>query len=193
MSAPRLASVLLTACLSLAACEGDDGARDLRCGDEACSTDCTALGGPACDVHDARCRERIFAAVRCVRGERGQLPQFRVLTEAEYRAELLDAGAPDAGDAATDAGAVSEDMDDDAGVDPETTDATERDPWPVAFSLLKLLPEAPPMFGEDEITDRSQRFLASDRIFAVLIVIAVTGLAIDILLRVLRDRVGRWV
>jgi NitT/TauT family transport system permease protein len=40
---------------------------------------------------------------------------------------------------------------------------------------------------------RSQRFLASDRIFAVLIVIAVIGLAIDVLLRVLRDRVGRWV
>ncbi|MEU7908419.1 ABC transporter permease [Actinoplanes sp. NPDC049118] len=40
---------------------------------------------------------------------------------------------------------------------------------------------------------RSQRFLASDRIFAVLIVIAVLGLAIDILLRVLRDRIGRWV
>ncbi|HAI45668.1 MAG TPA: GTPase Era, partial [Stenotrophomonas sp.] len=28
--------------------------------------------------------------------------------------------------------------------------------------LLKLLPEAPPMFGEDEITDRSQRFLAGE-------------------------------
>jgi NitT/TauT family transport system permease protein len=40
---------------------------------------------------------------------------------------------------------------------------------------------------------RSQRFLASDRIFGVLIVIAVLGLAIDILLRMLRDRVGRWV
>jgi len=39
---------------------------------------------------------------------------------------------------------------------------------------------------------RSQRFLASDRIFAVLVVIAVLGLAIDILLRVLRDRIGRW-
>ena len=38
-----------------------------------------------------------------------------------------------------------------------------------------------------------QRFLASDRIFAILVVIAVIGLAIDILLRVLRDRVGRWV
>ena len=40
---------------------------------------------------------------------------------------------------------------------------------------------------------RSQRFLASDRIFAVLIVIAVIGLALDIALRVLRDRIGRWV
>jgi NitT/TauT family transport system permease protein len=40
---------------------------------------------------------------------------------------------------------------------------------------------------------RSQRFLASDRIFAILVVIAVIGLVIDILLRVLRDRVGRWV
>ena len=40
---------------------------------------------------------------------------------------------------------------------------------------------------------RSQRFLASDRIFAVLVVIAVIGLAIDVLLRLLRDRVGRWV
>jgi NitT/TauT family transport system permease protein len=40
---------------------------------------------------------------------------------------------------------------------------------------------------------RSQRFLASDRIFAILVVIAVLGLAIDILLRLLRDRIGRWV
>ena len=40
---------------------------------------------------------------------------------------------------------------------------------------------------------RSQRFLASDRIFAVLIVIAVIGLALDIALRMLRDRIGRWV
>jgi GTP-binding protein Era len=28
--------------------------------------------------------------------------------------------------------------------------------------LMALLPEAPPMFGEDEITDRSQRFLAGE-------------------------------
>jgi NitT/TauT family transport system permease protein len=40
---------------------------------------------------------------------------------------------------------------------------------------------------------RAQRFNQIDRIFAVLVVIAVLGLAIDLLLRLLRDRVGRWV
>ncbi len=30
--------------------------------------------------------------------------------------------------------------------------------------VLRLLPEAPPMFGEDEITDRSERFLAGELI-----------------------------
>jgi NitT/TauT family transport system permease protein len=40
---------------------------------------------------------------------------------------------------------------------------------------------------------RSQRFLLTDRIFAVLIVIGLIGIAMDVLLRVLRDRVGRWV
>src|SRR5690606_21593110 len=33
---------------------------------------------------------------------------------------------------------------------------------PLVKDLLKLVPEAPPMFGEDEITDRSQRFLAGE-------------------------------
>jgi NitT/TauT family transport system permease protein len=39
---------------------------------------------------------------------------------------------------------------------------------------------------------RAQRFNQIDRIFAVLVVIGVLGLAIDLLLRLLRDRVGRW-
>lgn len=39
---------------------------------------------------------------------------------------------------------------------------------------------------------RSQRFNQIDRIFAVLVVIALIGLTIDIALRLLRDRVGRW-
>lgn len=39
---------------------------------------------------------------------------------------------------------------------------------------------------------RSQRFNQIDRIFAVLVVIALIGLTIDVALRLLRDRVGRW-
>ena len=39
---------------------------------------------------------------------------------------------------------------------------------------------------------RAQRFLQTDRIFAVLVVIGVAGLTIDIALRLLRDRIGRW-
>ena len=40
---------------------------------------------------------------------------------------------------------------------------------------------------------RAQRFTQTDKIFAVLVVIGVIGLSIDVLLRLLRDRVGRWV
>ncbi|OLB77677.1 MAG: hypothetical protein AUI14_15545 [Actinobacteria bacterium 13_2_20CM_2_71_6] len=40
---------------------------------------------------------------------------------------------------------------------------------------------------------RAQRFLQTDKIFAVLVVIGVIGLAMDVALRLLRDRVGRWV
>jgi NitT/TauT family transport system permease protein len=39
---------------------------------------------------------------------------------------------------------------------------------------------------------RAQRFLQTDRIFAVLVVIGLIGLGIDVLLRLLRDWVGRW-
>ena len=40
---------------------------------------------------------------------------------------------------------------------------------------------------------RAQRFLQTDRIFAVLIVIAAIGVLLDVALRLLRGRVGRWV
>ena len=33
---------------------------------------------------------------------------------------------------------------------------------PLVQTLLDLMPEAPPMYGEDEITDKSQRFLAGE-------------------------------
>ena len=39
---------------------------------------------------------------------------------------------------------------------------------------------------------RSQRFLQTDRIFAILVVIGLIGLTIDIALRLLRDRIGKW-
>ncbi|MEW9530315.1 ABC transporter permease [Microbispora sp. NPDC049125] len=39
---------------------------------------------------------------------------------------------------------------------------------------------------------RAQRFLQTDRIFAILVVIGLIGLTIDIALRLLRTRVGRW-
>jgi NitT/TauT family transport system permease protein len=40
---------------------------------------------------------------------------------------------------------------------------------------------------------RAGRFLQTDKIFAVLVVIGVIGLTMDIVLRVARDRIGRWV
>jgi NitT/TauT family transport system permease protein len=40
---------------------------------------------------------------------------------------------------------------------------------------------------------RAARFLQTEKIFAVLVVIGVIGLGIDFALRVLRDRAGRWV
>jgi NitT/TauT family transport system permease protein len=40
---------------------------------------------------------------------------------------------------------------------------------------------------------RAQRFLQTDRIFAVLVVIAMVGVLLDVTLRLLRSRVGRWV
>jgi NitT/TauT family transport system permease protein len=40
---------------------------------------------------------------------------------------------------------------------------------------------------------RAQRFLQTDRIFAVLVVIAMIGVLLDVALRLLRSRVGRWV
>lgn len=39
---------------------------------------------------------------------------------------------------------------------------------------------------------KAQRVLATDKIFALLVVIGLAGLTIDILLRIMRDRVGRW-
>jgi NitT/TauT family transport system permease protein len=40
---------------------------------------------------------------------------------------------------------------------------------------------------------QAQRFLQTDKIFAILVVIAVIGVLMDVTLRLLRNRVGRWV
>ena len=39
---------------------------------------------------------------------------------------------------------------------------------------------------------RAQRFAQTDRVFAILVIIGLIGLTIDLTLRLLRDRVGRW-
>ncbi|HVK22186.1 MAG TPA: ABC transporter permease [Actinokineospora sp.] len=39
---------------------------------------------------------------------------------------------------------------------------------------------------------RAQRFMQTDKIFAVLIVIGIAGVTFDVMIRLLRDRVGRW-
>ncbi|CRK60169.1 ABC-type nitrate/sulfonate/bicarbonate transport system, permease component [Alloactinosynnema sp. L-07] len=39
---------------------------------------------------------------------------------------------------------------------------------------------------------RAQRFTQTDKIFAVLIVIGIAGVTFDVMIRLLRDRVGRW-
>lgn len=39
---------------------------------------------------------------------------------------------------------------------------------------------------------RAQRFMQTEKIFAMLVVIALAGLTIDLALRMVRDRVGRW-
>ncbi|GAB3141122.1 ABC transporter permease [Amycolatopsis stemonae] len=40
--------------------------------------------------------------------------------------------------------------------------------------------------------NRAQRFLQTDKIFAVLVLIGIAGVVIDVLLRLLRTRVGKW-
>ncbi|MFT3925306.1 MAG: hypothetical protein QM778_22400 [Myxococcales bacterium] len=80
------------------------------CDGDACPKWCVELEGDDCDILRPSCRERLFKAVRCVRGVKGQLPNVRLTSEDQLRAEamansmqelpevLQDAG-PDAGDA----------------------------------------------------------------------------------------------
>jgi hypothetical protein len=99
-----------------------------------------SLAGGDCNTLDQTCRERIFAAVRCVHGGSGEPPIVRVLTEEEVRAEAeanedndvdvdagADAGVPDdaAADAGTDAGAPDDEI-------------ARAQTWDTAWRLLGL-------------------------------------------------------
>ena len=62
-----------------------------------------------------------------------------------------------------------------------------------AWSFVVIAELIAPESGLGYRITRLSRFQQIDRIFAVLVVIGVIGLLIDVLLRMLRDRVGRWV
>jgi NitT/TauT family transport system permease protein len=62
-----------------------------------------------------------------------------------------------------------------------------------AWSFVVIAELIAPESGLGYRITRLSRFQQIDRIFAVLVVIGVIGLLIDVLLRLLRDRVGRWV
>lgn len=122
---------------------GDDDA-ETQCGDRPCPRNCTGLSGPACDVLDPSCRQRVLEALICVRGTPGLLPDIRVLSEDELRSELLDAGPHDAGN---DPGFNNDEDAGDDGVSPTTgldagtaQTSSEHDPWSAALQLLGLLP-----------------------------------------------------
>ncbi|ALG07265.1 ABC transporter permease [Kibdelosporangium phytohabitans] len=62
-----------------------------------------------------------------------------------------------------------------------------------AFNLVVVAEVVASTTGLGRKIMQAQRFLSTDEIFAVLIVIGVCGVLTDLLLRLLRDRVGRWV
>jgi hypothetical protein len=81
----------------LAGCGDDATAPSRVCGEQGCSAQCEQLRGENCDILDEACQQRIFDAVVCVRGTRGELPDVRTITPDEYRAELLENAGEDAG------------------------------------------------------------------------------------------------
>lgn len=136
MSAATIPRVLILLLLTLhLGC--NDGAASLSlCGSQPCPKRCVELQrGGDCDTLTERCQERIFAAVACVRGADGEMPEIRVLTEDEERAErereTLDAGVADADADAADEAAVEADATTDAGL-------PYRARWELALSMLGL-------------------------------------------------------
>jgi len=62
-----------------------------------------------------------------------------------------------------------------------------------AWSFVVIAELIAPDSGLAYRISRLQRFINIEKIFAVLVVIGLIGLVIDIVLRLLRDRLGRWV
>jgi hypothetical protein len=86
----------------------DDEAPFGPCDGKPCPSQCRALSAEgSCDVQDSACQELIFTAVGCVRGEQGDLPPVRLISEEEQRAEELLNMAPRI-DAGTEADASSD-------------------------------------------------------------------------------------
>jgi hypothetical protein len=137
-------SALAGLTLLIGAC-GDDRRAPLgACDGHGCSEACVSLAGGDCNTLDQACRERIFAAVRCVYGSNGEPPFIRVLTEDEVRTEAEanadDADAHDA-DAGADPGVPDDDATDvDGGADAGVPDdeIARAQTWDTAWRLLGL-------------------------------------------------------
>jgi hypothetical protein len=114
----RLRNMLCALCVLALGCSDDEAQRSRACGEQGCSAACEQLRGEGCDILQAACQRRIFDAVVCVRGTPGELPEMRVITQEEYRAELLASVG-----------------DEDAGVEEQARD----DAWSTGLALIGLL------------------------------------------------------
>lgn len=115
------------------ACAESKQAALAACDREDCEDACLDLAGPECDVLRGDCQQRIFDAVRCVRGSDGKLPEIRTLTEEQVRAEREGDAGVDGGSEAADGGA---DISSDAGT--ATDSEADLAHWDTALRLLNL-------------------------------------------------------
>jgi len=140
---------LLGLCSALVACDQVGPSSMPACDRRRCSDACLDLGGPSCDVLESSCQARIFAAAQCVRGTEGTLPEVRVLTEEEYRAE----NEPDAGEVGwrDQDGGVGRDggLEQDAGADADLSEGVSA--YYRGLSLLGLYKEMPPVDFYDNL------------------------------------------
>ncbi len=85
--------------LLLTACESGAGAPEAQTEEpstdicEGCPAECRPFER-LCDIRDLPCRERVFEAIRCVRGGTAEMPVTRVVSQAEL-AEILAIDEPE--------------------------------------------------------------------------------------------------